>query len=98
MSSPAKTPVSVTQLLSNLRLDHARLLEEFGAANALLKSRESELVASEARETQAEESIRTLRSEIRSLKDAVARHSQQTSLSERELGFMQALLVSARNR
>ena len=42
-ATPSKTPVSVTQSLSNLRLAHARLMEEHGSNVALLRHREQEL-------------------------------------------------------
>ncbi|KAI0367856.1 MAD-domain-containing protein [Pilatotrama ljubarskyi] len=93
-ATPSKTPVSVTQSLSTLRLAHARLLEEHGSKMALLRHREQELVESQAREAEAQESIKDLRSEVRSLKDKLTRSNHKVSLAEREISFLQAMVAS----
>ncbi|OJT05808.1 Spindle assembly checkpoint component mad1 [Trametes pubescens] len=94
IATPSKTPVSVTQSLSTLRLSHARLLEEHGSNMALLRHREQELEASQTRETSAQETIKDLRSEVRALKDIVTRSNHKISLAEREISFLQAMVAS----
>ena len=51
--TPAATPVSITQSLSTLRLEHAHLLEEHGAGRAALRQREAELSEVQAHEVDA---------------------------------------------
>ena len=51
--APAATPVTITQSLSALRLEHAHLLEEHGADRAALRQREAELTDVQAREVDA---------------------------------------------
>lgn len=92
-SSPSKTPISVTQSLSELRLTHARLLEEHGATVALLRRREAELADADARETESQQAIQTLQADLRAVKDKVGRREQRALLAEREVGFLQALVV-----
>lgn len=88
--------MSVTQSLSTLRLTHARLLEEHGSNVALLHHREQELEASQTREAEAQDTIKDLRSEVRTLKDTVTRSNHKVSLAEREISFLQAMVVSSR--
>ena len=93
-ATPSKTPVSVTQSLSNLRLAHARLMEEHGSNVALLRHREQELSELQERETRAEDTVKQLRNEVRDLKDRALRSEHKASLAEREVSFLQAMLVS----
>ncbi|KAI0357178.1 MAD-domain-containing protein [Trametes cingulata] len=93
-ATPSKTPVSVTQSLSTLRLAHARLLEEHGSNVALLRHREQELAESQTREAEAQDTIKELRAEVRSLKDKVTRSNHKVSLAEREISFLQAMVAS----
>jgi len=90
---PSDTPISVTQTLSDLRLAHARLLEEHGATSALLRQREAELAEYEQRETQTRQTITTLEQNIRLAKDKIARRETRALLAEREVSFLQALVV-----
>ncbi|KAH8978120.1 MAD-domain-containing protein [Lactarius hatsudake] len=48
--TPAATPISITQSLSALRLEHAHLLQEHGADRVALRQREAELADVRARE------------------------------------------------
>ncbi|KAH9896012.1 hypothetical protein C8Q73DRAFT_773799 [Cubamyces lactineus] len=89
-TTPSKTPVSVTQSLSALRLAHARLLEEHGSSVALLQHREQELTESQAREADAEGTIKELRAEVRSLKDRATRSEHKVSLAQREIASFNA--------
>lgn len=93
-STPSKTPVSVTQTLAEIRLAHARLLEEHGAGTALLRRRESEIKDLERREAEIRQTVEHLESDIRALKEKVVRRENRAILAEREVGFSQALLVS----
>jgi mitotic spindle assembly checkpoint protein MAD1 len=92
-STPSKTPVALTQSLSALRLTHARLLEDHGATKALLRQREAEITAFEQRESEAQHTADSLRAEVRGLREKVERSERTTALAEREVGFLQALVV-----
>jgi mitotic spindle assembly checkpoint protein MAD1 len=93
-STPSKTPVSITQDLSSLRLAHARLVEDHGGTVALLRSKEAELSNAEARAAEAQATIEKLENEVNTLNDKAYRYEQRTRLAEREVGFMKALVVS----
>ncbi|KAJ6454551.1 MAD-domain-containing protein [Mycena vitilis] len=93
-STPSKTPVAVTQGLSALRLEHAQLLEDHGATKALLRSKEAELVNAEIRALDTQETIEKLEAEVSLLSDKTSRSEQRTSLAEREVKFMKALVSS----
>ncbi|KAI0667550.1 MAD-domain-containing protein [Trametes maxima] len=93
-ATPSKTPVSVTQSLSALRLTHARLLEEHGSNVAVLCHREQELKQSQVREAEAQDIIRSLRTDVMTLKDRVTRSESKVSLAEREIAFLQAMVAS----
>ncbi|KAI0822086.1 MAD-domain-containing protein [Trametes gibbosa] len=93
-ATPSKTPVSVTQSLSALRLTHARLLEEHGSNTALLRHREQELSELQARESSAQETIKDLRAKMHTLRDNVTRSNHKVSLAEREISFLQAMVAS----
>ncbi|KAJ7135484.1 spindle assembly checkpoint component Mad1 [Mycena crocata] len=93
-STPSKTPVSVTQSLSALRLQHAQLLEDHGATIAHLRSKEAELANAELRAAEALETVEKLENEVNLLNDKYYRCEQRTSLAEREVGFMKALVAS----
>jgi len=90
---PSNTPVSVTQSLSELRLVHARLLEEHGATTALLRRREAEIVELDRQQVEAQETISSLELDIRAHQDQIVRRETKALLAEREVGFLQALLV-----
>ena len=92
-STPSKTPVSVTQNLSNLRLTYARLLEEHGSNVALLRQREAELRDADQRQREKEDAIEQLRTELKALQAKAARSEHKALLAEREVSFLQAMLV-----
>ncbi len=92
-TTPSKTPVSVTQSLSSLRLAHARLMEEHGSNVALLRHREQEITELQTRDAEAQETLKELRAEIRTLKDRVTRSEHKVTLAEREVSFLQAMVV-----
>lgn len=93
-SSPAHTPVSVTQALSNLRLTYATLLEEHGGTTARLRQRELELADLEQRERATQEAVQQLKNEAKALKETISRSEQSRVLAEREVGFLQAMVAS----
>ncbi|CCM00208.1 uncharacterized protein FIBRA_02236 [Fibroporia radiculosa] len=93
-STPSKTPVSITQSLANLRITHARLLEEHGSNVAVLRRREAELANSEKRCTELEESLTGLQAEVRSYRTKVARSEHDAILAEREASFLRAMVAS----
>ena len=90
----AGTPVIVTQTLSDLRLSHARLLEEHGANTALLRQREAYILESEQRETELQETIGSIQQQLRSAEEQLRQRETRFLLAEREIGFLQALLAS----
>lgn len=93
-SKPSNTPVSVTQTLTALRLEHARLLEEHGASVALLRQREAELADFERRDAQAREMISNLEQNLTVANEKISRRETRTLIAEREVNFLQALVVS----
>lgn len=92
-STPSKTPVGVTKALAELRLTYARLLEEHGSTTATLKRREAELATADQRITDAEASVEALQVDVRTLKAEVARKERERELAEREVSFLQAMVV-----
>ncbi|KAH9938791.1 MAD-domain-containing protein [Epithele typhae] len=93
-ATPSKTPVSVTQSLATLRLTHAKLMEEHGSNVALLKRRDHELAEVQEREAAAQETIKKLHAEVRTLKDRATRSEHKVTLADREVSFLQAMLAS----
>lgn len=91
---PSNTPISVTQSLSELRLIHARLLEEHGATTALLRRREAEMAELDRQHLEAQGTISSLEHDLRTHQDQIVRRETRALLAEREVGFLQALLVS----
>jgi transposase-like protein len=92
-SVSSKTPVSITKNLSDLRLAHAQLLEEHGANVALLRRREAEIGDLERRERESQLAVESLQTDVRGLKEKVGRREQRVILAEREVGFLNALVV-----
>ncbi|KAI0942237.1 hypothetical protein AcW1_002917 [Taiwanofungus camphoratus] len=93
-SMPSKTPVSVTQSLSNLRLTYARLLEEHGSNVAQLRRREIELADAERRELEARNLLENSQTEVRTLKSRTERSEHNATLAEREVMFLRAMVAS----
>ena len=91
--TPSATPVSITQSLSALRLEHAHLLEEHGADRAALRQREAELADAQAREVDARATADALLQATRAAEDRATRAERAAALAEREAGFLQALNV-----
>lgn len=93
VSGPSHTPISVTQSLSSLRLDNARLLEENGSNVALLRVKDAELVNAQRSLQELESEVERVGDEAGSLKDRLGRAEQRAVLAERETGFLQAMVV-----
>ncbi|EDR02403.1 uncharacterized protein LACBIDRAFT_332507 [Laccaria bicolor S238N-H82] len=89
-----ETDSVLSQTLSDLRLTHARLLEEHGGTVALLRSREAEILDLTRREEEALVSVGELQDALRKAKDEVSRHQTRAALADREVGFTKALLAS----
>ena len=96
--TPAATPVSITQSLSVLRLEHAHLLEEHGADRAALRRCQAELADAQTREVDARATADTLLHAARTAEDRATRAERAAALSEREVGFLQALNVRSCHR
>ncbi|KAF8452245.1 spindle assembly checkpoint component Mad1 [Boletus edulis BED1] len=92
--TPSEPSLSVVQSLSELRLTHARLLEEHGANIAVLRSREAELARVNESFLEAQRTMETSQGEVQLLNDKVVRREQRAQLAEREVGFLQALVAS----
>lgn len=76
-----------------LRLEHAHLLEEHGADRAALRRCEAELADAQTREVDARATVDTLLHAARAAEDRATRAERAAALSEREVGFLQALNV-----
>ena len=90
--TPTETPVSITQSLSALRLEHEHLLEERGADRAALHQREAELTDAQAREVDARATAYAPLQAIRAADDHRT-PLRIAALAEREVGFLKALNV-----
>ena len=91
--TPAATPVSITQSLSTLRLEHGHLLEEHGADRAALRQCEAELADVQAREVDSRATADALLQATRATEDHATRAERTAALAEREVGFLNALNV-----
>lgn len=93
-SRPSEDSAGLAQTLSDLRLAHARLLEDNGATAALLRQREAELKTYEQKEPQMQEQISFMEKQLRELKEKILRRETRASLAEHEVTFLKALVVS----
>jgi len=94
--TPAATPVSITQSLSALRLEHAHLLEEHGADRAVLRQREAELAEVQARELDARATADAFLQASRAAEERATRAERTAALVAREVEFLKALNVCPR--
>ena len=81
-----------------LRLEHAHLLEEHGAGRAALRRCEAALADAQTREVDARATADTLLHAARAAEDRATRAERAAALSEREVGFLQALNVRSCHR
>jgi len=91
--TPTTTPVSTTQSLSALHLEHAHLLEEHGAGRAALRQREAELANVQAREVDARATADALLQATRAAEDRATQAERTATLARRVVGFLKALNV-----
>jgi hypothetical protein len=94
--TPAATPVSITESLSALRVEHVHLLEEHGAGCAALRQREAELADAQAREMDARATANAHLPHLQvtcAAEDRATRAERTAALAEREVGFGNALNV-----
>ncbi|EAU81598.1 hypothetical protein CC1G_02614 [Coprinopsis cinerea okayama7 len=85
---------AVSQNLTELRLAHARLMEEHGATVASLRQREVEAAHLEKQEAVSQQKIQSLEEQLNSIKQDLARKDSAKLLAEREVQYLQALLAS----
>jgi mitotic spindle assembly checkpoint protein MAD1 len=83
--TPTMTPVSITQSLSALHLEHEHILEEHGADRPALHQREAELADARATAHAPLQAIRPVEDHRAPLRVA--------ALAEREVGFLKAINV-----
>ena len=86
--------VSLSQDLADLRLKNALLQEEHGSLKAALHRRESELEEATRRGVEAGDRVARLEGDIKELRDHSTRRDRRLELSEREVGFLKALVAS----
>ncbi len=92
-SSTGAPPVALTQQITTLRLEHAALLESHGSTAALLRSREAELAAARGQSEKLCKNVVSLEEHIRALEQKMRRRETRLGTAEREIGFLQALVV-----
>lgn len=91
--TPNKTPITITQQLSALRITHAYLLDEHGQLRAILLEREAELANAKSEREKLMDEVEGLKAEIKGEKDVLGLKKRDMGLMEREIGFLKALLV-----
>lgn len=93
-SKAAMDFVPAHDVLADLRLQHATLLEEHGVVSAQLNQRTIALQAAEQREFESKDSVADLKNQINALKQSVDRRNRAKAMDEREIGFLKALVAS----
>ena len=91
---PARTPASVTRSLTSLRLEHGRVLEEFGALKAVLRQKEREILDLTTQDGRSKQTVARFEKQFKALEDKAGRNERRAILAEREVSFLQAMLVS----
>ncbi|KAI0031025.1 MAD-domain-containing protein [Vararia minispora EC-137] len=94
LDSPSQTPISVTQSLTQLRLEHAHVLENHGANLALLRQREAELQDERAVVLELRASLDESNQRERAAAETIAQLEQSVALAEHEVGFLQKFNAS----
>jgi mitotic spindle assembly checkpoint protein MAD1 len=84
----------VTHSLTSLRLEHGRVLEEFGALKATLRQKEREMMDLAIQDDRSKETVLSLEKQVKVLDDKAGRTERRAILAEREASFLQAMLVS----
>jgi hypothetical protein len=84
----------VTRSLASLRLEHGRVLEEFGTLRAALRQKERELLDLTVQDDRMKQTTTLLEKQFKLLEDKAGRNERRAILAEREVSFLQATLVS----
>ena len=85
----------MTRSLASLRLEHGRVLEEFGTLKAVLRQKEREILDLTAQDDQSKRTAALLEKQFKALEDKAGRNERRVTLAEREVSFLQAMLVSS---
>lgn len=85
----------MTRSLTSLRLEHGRVLEEFGALKAVLRQKEREMLDLTTQDDQSKQTVTSLEKQLKALEDKAGRNERRAILAEREVSFLQAMLVSS---
>ena len=70
------------------------MLEEFGALKAVLRQKEREILDLTAQDDRTKQSVAWLEKQLKALEDKAGRNERRAILAEREVSFLQAMLVS----
>ena len=84
----------MTRSLTSLRLEHGRALEEFGALKAVLRQKEREVLDLTAQDDRSKQAVACFERQLKALEDKAGRSERRAILAEREVSFLQAMLVS----
>ena len=84
----------MTRSLTSLRLEHGRVLEEFGALKAILRQKEQVILDLAAQDDRSKETVACFEKQLKALEDKAGRNERRAILAEREVSFLQAMLVS----
>ncbi|KAG8906634.1 coiled-coil domain-containing protein mad1 [Tulasnella sp. 403] len=90
----SSTPVAHTQVVSDLRLKHATLLEQYGSATSLLAHREAEINTLRDTITAQTSRIEELSSSLGQEEERSQRAQRRLALAERETSGLKALLAT----
>jgi len=84
----------VTRSLASLRLEHGRVLEEFGALKAVLRQKEQEILDLTVQDDRSKQTAASLEKQLKVLEEKAGRSERRSILAEREVSFLQAMLTS----
>ena len=70
------------------------MLEEFGALKAILRQKEREIVDLTAQDDRSKQTVACFEKQLKALEDKAGRNERRAILAEREVSFLQAMLVS----
>jgi len=90
-----KLPVSITQSLSALHLEHAHLLEEHSADRVTLCQREVELADVQACEVDAHTTANAFLQATCTMGDRATQAEHIAALAEQEVGFLKPFFLPA---
>lgn len=70
------------------------MLEEFGALKAVLRQKEREILDLTAQDDRSRQTVALIEKQLKALEDKAGRNERRAILAEREVSFLQAMLVS----